>query len=184
MTDFEQDVQAVRDERAAPIAAAQREAAPIRAEAEQLLKDATRLINTLRPRFEAVRVKHAEAQTIGVCHSVLDGRFRMLYGDGYANQGLLVGLPAMCQALLTAIDRLSPYELYQEIPRTWPSRLANLKTCLGSLEETLRLIETQDLPELVERVKAARRQPAGAVTALETPARLDGSSIDTEFEVR
>lgn len=183
MTSFEKDVQAVLDDKAAPIVTAQREAAPIRAEAARLLHDATRLIGTLSPRVQAVGTKHAMAQAIGIVHADLGRRLMTIFGDGYA-PGLLASIPRMCEGLIAAIDRLSPYQLYQGTPRTWPTQLENLKTCLGSLEETLRLMETQDLPELSERVKAARTQPAGAVTVREAPVPPTGSAVDTAFEVR
>lgn len=179
--DFDQAVQDVAQRQAAPVTEAKAELAPVRAEAEKLLREFTALAAKLRPGFLAAQAKLTRASAaLGVLPSQLHSHLQEVFGLE-AMPGILDGAPAGYQDLIRRIDNLTEWEVYQRIPLRLSGGLNGLRGNAGRLEWLAKQVE-RDLEELTEMLQRAAPSPAAAVSE---PQRGDaGVPVVHEFEPR
>jgi hypothetical protein len=182
MGDFENNLQALKEQRAAPVAAAKAELAPTRVALEQGKKDFLALAATLRPIFEAARAKELQAASQGIRHPEVTRCLREVHGDGLAS-GLLLGAPSGYDDAIRQIDGITALDLERD--RYLVTRLrsapVNIGANAGALKDlALRVQFACD--ELTEHVQRAR-DAAPPLATVAPPARTE-VQVQSAFDPR
>ena len=154
-TEFDNAVEAIAQAQATPeaVRAAQAELAPVRARALAALDEFHATVARLRPFFDAAMEKHNRACDVGVSHPELRHTLDQ------ALQSMTGGLNSI-MGIVSEIDGLTAYTVYQGHHRSLPGRLVTSSANIGYLAELAKRAAAQ-LVELEERVtREARDVPA------------------------
>jgi hypothetical protein len=183
MGNFDQAIKDVVHHKAAPVAEAKKGLAPIRAEAEKLLREFQALAAKLRPGLvEAQGKLHRASAALSCVPQPLQHHLEAAFGTGYL-PGILDGAVAGYADLIREIDQLTPWQVYQNIPMRLPGKLAGLRGNAGALK-ALSLAVERDLENLTEMLKAAALA-SPPVLVVDPPVYEDaGVPVVSEFEVR
>ncbi len=176
---FDQAVKGAEARRAAPVAGAKEALAPLRAEAEKVLREFNALATRLRPGLEVARTRLQQAASVGVRSPQLERYLKEAFGDGGVGPGILLGAPAGLRDLMNRIDQLTEWQVYQGIHIRLPGLLPGLRAASGVLEKLAEAVEAgvAALPELIERAHAVP-----SVVVVERPERPPAIPVEHEFK--
>jgi hypothetical protein len=178
MDAFEQAVNEAQNRRAAPVAEAKKELAGTRAEAVRMLREFESLASRLRPHFEAAAAKFQQAAALGARPLQLQMHLREVFGENGYTPGLLAGAPASFRGLISQIDELTEWQVYQRVHVSFPGLLRGMEGCYAALERLAASIEAEvaTLPELIKRAAGV---PMAVVA--EAPKPAPAPKIETDF---
>jgi hypothetical protein len=182
MGNFDQAIQDLAQRQAAPVAEAKKALAPIRAEAEKLLREFSEVAAKLRPGLLAAQAKlHRASAVLGCLPQPLQRHLEAAFGTGVLGGGILDGAVAGYQDLIRRIDGLTEWEVYQGIPIRLPGVLSGLRGNAGALKAVALAVE-KDLENLTETLKAAALAPP-PVLVVERPEPPGRVPVVSEFDL-